>query len=261
MPILHLRVHLDAITERLHNTRSLDLASDFDGTLSPIVEYPSSAAIDPGALAALRRIARTRHARVAVVSGRPLVQVRKLVPLRGIALAGNSGIEISRAIPVPRTRRTAVLPAGLFEVLVAWAAQFPLAWVEQKGIVLAAHFGRLPHADRVRFLAGLKRRLAPHAARVQVTNGARSVDLAPRGSDDKGTVVRRWHEAGPKRALLIYLGDDANDLPALAYARRCGGIAIAVGRPLAGAHYLLADPHEAAAFLAWLAQVWSALAG
>jgi trehalose 6-phosphate phosphatase len=252
------RLHLDAIARRLRTARALDLATDFDGTLSPIVESPGRAAIDPHARAALERLLSAPRARVAVVSGRPLADLRRLVPLRGIAMAGNSGIEPSRTLAGPRRVRTATLPAGLHETLVAWAGRFPRAWIERKGHVLAAHFGLLGARDRTRFVAGVRRRVTPLAPHVQVTRGGRSIELAPAGSADKGTVLRRWHGNRAAGTLLLYLGDDANDLPALAYARRCGGVAIAVGRPLAGAHYQLADPREAAAFLAWLAQVWTA---
>lgn len=253
-----LRLHLDDLTRRLRRARRLDVATDFDGTLSPIVEHPWRARIDPRGRAALARLARTPHARVAVVSGRLLAELRRLVPVRGIALAGNSGLEPSRAVAAPHAGPPASLPPGLEAELARWASRFARARVERKGAVLAVHFGRLAPASRRSFLAGIERRLASPRTRVKLTRGARSWDVAPPGSPDKGTVVRRWHGASGPGTLLVYLGDDTNDLPAFAYARRAGGVAVAVGRALAGAQYQLADPRESAAFLEWLAQVWPA---
>src|SRR6201995_3185616 len=56
------------------------IASDFDGTLSPIVADPGAAHAHPGAIAALRRLA-GQVGTLAVITGRPVAQavsVRKV---------------------------------------------------------------------------------------------------------------------------------------------------------------------------------------
>ena len=51
---------------------------DFDGTLAPIVARPEDAAMVPGAGEVLASLV-TRYAVVAVISGRPVDQLRELV--------------------------------------------------------------------------------------------------------------------------------------------------------------------------------------
>src|ERR687888_1142416 len=65
---------------------------DFDGTLAPIVADPPAAAPLPEAAAILGRLAR-RFGRVAVVSGRPVEFLRTRLPVDGLALFGQYGIE------------------------------------------------------------------------------------------------------------------------------------------------------------------------
>jgi trehalose-phosphatase len=258
MPLPPVRLHLDDVARRLARVRALDLATDFDGTLSPIVERPAQARMDPRARRALERLARAPHVRVAVLSGRRLADLRRRVRIGGVHLVGSGGLETARVFG----RAAAALPplpAAIEEAMSEWATLHPPAWIEPKGPALGVHFGLLTPSIRAPFIAGVRRRLAPFTRRIEVTRNARSWDLAPRGSANKGTRLREWHEAQHAGALLVYLGDDANDLPALAYARSRRGLSISVGQPLRGARYTIRSPHHAAAFLEWLAQTWGAL--
>src|ERR1700761_6815102 len=58
------------------------IASDFDGTLSPIVADPGAAHAHPGAIAALRRLA-GQVGTLAVITGRPVAQAVQLGGLTG----------------------------------------------------------------------------------------------------------------------------------------------------------------------------------
>src|ERR1700743_2471486 len=60
------------------------IASDFDGTLSPIVADPGAAHAHPGAIAALRRLA-GQIGTLAVITGRPVAQAVQLGRLTGVA--------------------------------------------------------------------------------------------------------------------------------------------------------------------------------
>jgi trehalose 6-phosphate phosphatase len=81
---------------RLVKRKPLLLCLDYDGTLSEIAREPNLAKPASGAVAVLRALAnyRTRVA-VAIVTGRTIEDLRKLVPLqRGVAIAGVHGLEI-----------------------------------------------------------------------------------------------------------------------------------------------------------------------
>ena len=63
---------LSAIIDRLARTPELLIASDYDGTLSQIVDNPADAVADRDALVALRALAEMPRTPAAIVSGRSL---------------------------------------------------------------------------------------------------------------------------------------------------------------------------------------------
>src|ERR1700733_9385093 len=134
------------------------IASDFDGTLSPIVADPGAAHAHPGAIAALRRLAQPVGT-LAVITGRPVtqaVQLGGLTGVPGIIVLGHYGWErwqdgqvTSPPSPPGVTTARAELPAVLA------AADAPDGvWIEDKGHALAVHTRRAADPDAA--LAGLR---------------------------------------------------------------------------------------------------------
>ena len=71
------------------------VAVDFDGTLAPIVLDPDDARALPPAVEAIATLLTLPRTHLAVVSGRPLEQLRRLLaPPDGVALVGSHGAEI-----------------------------------------------------------------------------------------------------------------------------------------------------------------------
>src|SRR5690348_5207324 len=69
------------IQNRLRRAADCFLFLDFDGTLSPIVEDPLQAALEPKAKALLRRLHCMAGLRIAIISGRSLSDIRSRVGL------------------------------------------------------------------------------------------------------------------------------------------------------------------------------------
>ena len=80
--------------DQVRSTPSLALFLDFDGTLSPIVESPSLAKIDPEIKNLLERLVEQSGVSVTIVSGRALDDVRERAGVKGVIYAGNHGLEI-----------------------------------------------------------------------------------------------------------------------------------------------------------------------
>jgi trehalose 6-phosphate phosphatase len=72
--------------------RSAAVVTDFDGTLAPIVDDPARARALPAAVSALRDLA-GRFGLVGVVSGRPVDFLRAQLPIDGLTLVGQYGLE------------------------------------------------------------------------------------------------------------------------------------------------------------------------
>lgn len=249
-------LELETLAERLRRAPILWVATDYDGTLTPIVERPELAELSPRARRALRRIRGLPDARVAVLSGRRLSDLKQRLRVPGIHLAGGAGLETSepggrREVHVPRRSR---LTASLRSDLEAWCRRFPGAWLEDKRLSLALHYRAVPTRYRDAFGQGVRRRVRLSGG-VELTHGKMVFEIAPATGVDKAAALARWiPEAG--NAALFYFGDDTNDEPVHALVRARGGVPVAVGRPVSRAEYSLPAPQHVVWFLEWLAREW-----
>ena len=197
---------LDVLAPLLADPARAAVLTDFDGTLSPVVDDPAAAAGLPGTADVLRALT-GRFAVVAVVSGRPAgFLLDRLGP--GLRLSGLYGLE---EVDADGHLTVAAAAAGWAPVVAgsiaaAVAALGPL--VESKGLSLTLHHRTAPErAAEVRAWA------AAEAARtgLVVRPAKASVELHPPVDVDKGTVVLA---AAAGLDAACFLGDDVGDLPA-----------------------------------------------
>ncbi|MFI5370399.1 MAG: trehalose-phosphatase [Candidatus Eisenbacteria bacterium] len=230
---------------RLARMPRLLVASDLDGTLAPLAPRPELARVPARARRALRRLADARGVRVGVVSGRALADVARRIRIPRLWLAGSAGLETrapDRVIRAHVSRRRA-LPRSLRDTFRAWCARFPGSWLEVKPHTLALHHRDVAAARRAAFVAGVRRRVAPHRGRLRLIRGRRVVELVPEVGRDKSSVLAAWSRDLPRRAVL-WLGDDAHDEPAHAWVTRRRGIAVKVGGGRSAARFRLRSPEQ-----------------
>jgi trehalose 6-phosphate phosphatase len=201
------------------------IATDFDGTLAPIVEDPAQAYADPTAVAALGRLG--QHVRrVVVITGREARTAVQLGGFRDVAglgsmiVLGQYGVERWNAVddeyvlPPEPPQMNAVadeLPEILDSVGLARAR------IEYKGRAIAVHTRLLP--DPQGALAKLEAPLRELAARhgLVVELGKKVWELRAPGMD-KGVALRSIvDETGARQ--VIFAGDDLGDLPAFRAVR------------------------------------------
>ena len=216
------------------------LATDFDGTLAPIVADPTTAFADPGAVRVLGRLAQ-RLGGVAVVTGRPVREVLRLggfegaSGLDGLRILGQYGVErwdaatgeVSAPDPHPGIDR---LRRGLPDLL----AELGLAdvHIEDKQLALGLHVRRLADPD-----GALDRLREPVAALADehglvVEPGKLVLELRAPGTD-KGRAIESLL-AGSDLETVVYAGDDRGDLAAFSAVERLragggAGLVIVVG--------------------------------
>jgi len=204
------------------------IASDFDGTLSPIVADPGAAHAHPGAIAALRRLA-APIGTLAVITGRPVaqaVQLGQLTNVPGIIVLGHYGWERwqdGQVTSPPSPPGVNAARDQLPKVLAAADAPDGV-WIEDKGHALAVHTRRAADPDAA--LAGLREPLEALAASagLALEPGRRVIELRPPGMD-KGVALTDLTRERGARAVLFF-GDDLGDLAAFAAVRalRDGGV-------------------------------------
>lgn len=250
---------LTGIARRVAAARRLFVALDYDGTLTPIAATPGRARLGPRARRALRALVRLPEVHVAVLSGRRLDDLRRLLAIPRLFLAGNGGLETKAPGAAARTHVPALrrLPPALTTELRAACRRFAGAWVEDKGLVLAVHYRAVAPRRAASLRRAVMAQLAPHAAAVAVLPGKKVVEVRPRVRRDKATALDEWR-AGRGRGLVVFLGDDEIDEPVHARVRRGGGVAVAVGRRRSRAGYAVGSPREVMRFLEWLAREWRA---
>lgn len=207
------------------------LAFDFDGTLAPIVDVPSAAAMRDATRELLAMIGALRP--VVIITGRSVADVTPR--LRGVptaAIVGNHGVEPSTDMAA--ARRTV---AAWRELLDAAVGRLPGVVVEDKTYSVAVHYRHAPSPVAVRdALADACRRLGDS---VRVVEGIALLNLIPAGAPTKGDAVRRI-QADLAARVALYAGDEVTDEDAFAVLDDARSAGVRIGRaPRSSARFYL----------------------
>lgn len=240
------------------------LLFDYDGTLVPIVEYPWLATLPAESRCLLRRLLLVPRVSIGVLSGRGLDDLRSMVDLRGVALAGTSGLEIEiSGIPERHPRLAECLPvlSLLAQELGRELNFFPGAWLERKPVGLTVHYRALPAVHSAELHCHVAAAIAATGTALRIVDGHRSLEITPDVDWDKGTAVRRMLAAlAPGGALTLYAGDGPNDSAAFDAVTEMEGITIGIGREAPeSTEYRLPGPAELHVLLSTLAQALGAV--
>ena len=82
------------IIEKIKRARKVLFLSDYDGTLTSIVEKPELAELSESTRNMLKELTFQRHFILGIISGRALADLKEKVNINGIVYAGNHGFEI-----------------------------------------------------------------------------------------------------------------------------------------------------------------------
>jgi trehalose 6-phosphate phosphatase len=199
------------------------VATDFDGTLAPIVDDPERSQPVEGTGDVLRALV-DHGARILIVTGRDAataVRLSGLADLPGLVVEGLYGMQHWEAGELTTPDEPPSL-AALRERIPAWRAEHHVAdavWVEDKGLSLVVQTRQAPDpAGEQRRLHGPAEALAAQLG-LEVHEGRFVLEFRVPGHD-KGEVLRRL-AAGASGVL--YAGDDVGDGPAFTAARELGG--------------------------------------
>jgi trehalose 6-phosphate phosphatase len=259
-----------ALAPLLVDPATTAIVSDFDGTLSPIVDRPAEAGPLEGAVGVLALLAR-RFRLVAVVSGRPASFLVEHLADSGAGASSDApsphfvglyGLEVAtgdgRTVPEPEAARWRPVIDEVVGRLRSGAP--PGALVEAKGLAVTVHWRTAPDAES---WASAAVAAESEATGLRSHRGRMSLELRPPLAIDKGSVVRRLLHGC---TAGCYLGDDLGDLPAFAALADASAedgtatVAIAVAddesppEVLEAADVVLRGPDQALAALEWLAR-------
>jgi trehalose 6-phosphate phosphatase len=227
--------------------RDVALFLDLDGTLAPIAARPQDVRPDPRRTALVTRLEAALADRLAVISGRTLVDVDRILEHKVTSVAAVHGLvrrEPDGTVHEAQPHPALPMAAARFGEFVSRDSGLLM---EGKGLSIALHY-RLARAHE----AAARKCAEDLAAETGLTlqHGDMVEELRTPGPT-KGDSVRAFLEQPPfKGAKPVFLGDDATDEHAFEAVQAMGGTAILVGpmRPTA-AHFRLGGVDEV---LAWL---------
>lgn len=230
---------------------------DFDGTLAPIVPTPERAGLPGPTRAVVEELGRSPRCTVGIVSGRALDDVRARVGIDGLVYVGNHGLEIDGGglhLDHHDAERLADDTARAVDALSGRLAHLSGAFAENKGPTASVHYRLVPGPLHQEVELAVREVVPDDHPTLVVQPGKMIWEVRPRVDWNKGSAVRWIRERlGRSDALTFYLGDDRTDEDA--FAEVGPFVTARVGPPQpTRAGYRLADTHEVAEFLEWLAR-------
>lgn len=222
---------------------------DVDGTLLDLAEHPDDVEVRPEIVGTLHDLHELTGGAVALVSGRAIADLDRILLPEHLPAAGQHGLE--RRDGSGRIERHRIEARGLERAraaLAQYAARHPGILLEDKGLVLAVHYRNAPALEGE--VCALAERLARDlGAGYKAQHGKMVVEIKPVGHD-KGTAIREFLAEPPFRGRRpVFVGDDVTDEDGFRFVNAAGGISVKVGGGETAAAYRLADSR---AVLAWL---------
>ncbi|MEA3560832.1 MAG: trehalose-phosphatase [Candidatus Omnitrophota bacterium] len=232
------------------------LLTDYDGTLTPIVNRPQAATLSKNTKKLLLSISGKKRFKVGILSGRSIGEVKRLVGLKKIIYSGNHGFEIEaggRLFFHQEAKKARPVLREIYCVLSRRFSNDRNVIIEDKKATISLHYRLVENAGSIKRLKKIFKDITRPYVRdkkVCLTGGKKVLEVRPFSKVNKGWalkwIVNRFTE---KKTLVIYLGDDRTDEDAFkAVGKR--GVSIFVGRKKRSrAEYFLKDTAEVNEFL------------
>jgi trehalose 6-phosphate phosphatase len=253
------------ILEQTQKSKHILFLTDYDGTLTQIVEKPELAVLSDEIRQLLQDLARQRNITIGVISGRALADLKEKVSLSGIIYAGNHGFEIEGpgwVFTNPIAEEIRPFFRIIHQVLTLTLRSIKGVLVENKGLSLSVHYRQVEEEATVDVKKLVERAVSVPAARgiFKVTQGKKVYEVRPAANWDKGKAIRllmkKFGKGGRQSGLLpIYLGDDLTDEDGFQVIEKYGqGISVHIGEYQNNslARYYLKSPEEVGQFLSKL---------
>ncbi len=239
----------DQVAPRIRAAKNIRLYLDFDGTLVAFQPNPDQVRLREKTRSALRRLAKHRRVRVAIVSGRRRSSLAKLLNVRSVEFMGLYGWEDKSREPLPA--RTIASLSSVRKILGGLVKEIPGIFLEDKGISLAVHFRNSSAAMQRRAKVRVRKVVTQFRQDLHVLGSSSAWDVVPVQVRGKGIALRNVLSRIRKPFLAIYAGDDITDEPA--FKELSKGITVLVGPPRkTRAQFRLSDSLEVYTFLRML---------
>lgn len=247
----------ETVCLRIASSDKLALFLDFDGTLVPIQEDPSSCVLAGGIKQQLKSLVDSCQCYIAILSGRSLPDIKNRVGIPNICYGGNHGLVISgRDMTYVHARALLAKPsidkaARMFSREIIGIDG---AWVEKKKFTVSVHY-RLARKEDIHSIREKVYKIVSALSKdrnLAIIKGKMVYELVPDASWTKGTAALWILQKLAGRYLPIYVGDDITD-ESVFKAFQGKGITVRVGRSIiSAADYHLKGQKEVSRFLQYV---------
>ncbi|KWR89989.1 trehalose-phosphatase [Cupriavidus sp. IDO] len=219
---------------------------DFDGTLADLAPRPELVQVEPELVGTLRALYERLDGALAIISGRPIVELDHFLQPLTLPAAGVHGAEFrtdgGQMSKIPAPGLDPLIPH-----LEALVHAYPGLRLERKSVAVAIHFRAVPELEGLVHAAVTD--VMRHAVGLEALPGKMVVEIKPAGVD-KGDAIAAFMKAPPfAQRLPVFAGDDVTDEAGFAAVRKLGGLGVLVGQRQTMASVSVTGP---AALRCWL---------
>lgn len=245
------------ISDYIFQSSHLVLGLDFDGTLAPILDVPSSVFIGNKMRSLLHVLSKRENITIAIISGRSLDDLIEKVGLSDVVYAGNHGLNIMgpglRKIDIKALQKQQTVEKA-FVLCKNLTNKFSGIFLEDKTLTFAIHYRNL-NPKNVHELHSSLKNMVTELGDLVIKTGKCVFEIYPAVETNKFTAFS-WVTTqidDDTNIGKIYLGDDDTDEDVFRSLK--DGIGINVGQnENSGSNYFLKDSIEVEEFLSWLSQ-------
>jgi trehalose-phosphatase len=243
--------NLDDVRALVHESRRTYVLLDCDGTLTPIMTEPRKVALGKSMSRVLTSLSSKPSCILAIVSGRCLADLRRLVNIKGIYYVGNHGLEI-RGPGIMYTNETARNSRRSIAEISRMLRYLESvgAVIEDKKLTLTVHFRQASPRVVPAIESAVQRTLHSYS-QLRMTRGKKVLEIRPRTEWNKG-LAAQWLVNQLGKGLPIYAGDDRTDEDAFSRLRKGITILMSRRRKPTFAKYRLNDYRDLGRFLRYL---------
>lgn len=200
---------------------------DFDGTLVDIAPTPDGIMVPEELITLLAALDTALKGRIALVSGRAIASIEAHLPLFSGPIVGGHGAEMrTRDGQVVRLAGSDDNVADMHEWATKAEEAFPGTRAELKRTGAAVHFRQAPHHENALYAAA--ERYAEPNPDIALQEAHMTVELRPTTANKADAVAALMRLDLFRGKRPVFAGDDVTDVPAMAFCRAAGGVAISV---------------------------------
>ena len=207
---------------------------DFDGTIVEIEDYPDAVRVEPSTLDLLKALHERSRGAFAIISGREISVVDRLLHPLKLPVAGVHGVQRRDAFGETHMRSVFDLEPVTI-MLENRIGGVPGVVIERKPGAVAIHYRLRPELEET--CRAIAEEVVAQHSNLRLLHGKMVYELMQRGGD-KGSAISAFLSEPPfKERIPLFAGDDITDEAGFLVVNAHGGVSIKVGDQMTAAQF------------------------